>query len=60
MKGKQMAKATAAFKLPASIKRVLAIMPNKTQRAEVRKLFIDAELTAKFAPKSNRNKDKAE
>ena len=56
MKGKQMAKATAAFKLPASIKRVLAVMPNKHQRAEVKKLFIDAELTAKFAPKSRKEK----
>lgn len=55
-----MAKANAAFKLPKTIKRVLAVMPNKQQRAEVRKLFVEAELTAKFAPKANRNKDKVE
>ena len=55
-----MAKANAAFKLPATIKRVLAVMPNKHQHAEVKKIFIDAELTQKFDPKSHRNKDKAE
>ena len=60
MKGKQMAKATAAFKLSKSVKRVLAVMPDKHTRAAVKNLFIDAELTAKYAPKSNRNKDKAE
>ena len=54
-----MAKATAAFKLSKSVKRVLAVMPNKHQRAEVKKIFIDAEVTAKYAPKSVR-KDKAE
>ena len=55
-----MAKATAAFKLSKSVKRVLAVMPNKHQRAEVKKLFIDAELTQKFAPKNTRVKDKSE
>ena len=55
-----MAKANAAFKLPKEIKRVLAVMPNKHQRAEVKKIFIDAELTQKFAPKSNRNKERSE
>ena len=55
-----MAKPTAAFRLPASVKRVLATMPNKQQRAEVRKLFIEAELVQKFPPKSSRVKDKTE
>lgn len=55
-----MAKANAAFKLSKEVKRVLAVMPNKHQRAEVKKLFIDAELTEKFAPKSTRTKDRSE
>lgn len=38
-------KTSASFKLSKEYKRMLAVMPNKKQRAEVRKLFVDAELT---------------
>lgn len=38
-------KTSASFKLSKSAKRVLACIDNKASRAEVRKLFIDAEHT---------------
>ena len=37
-------KPTAAFKLSRTAKCVLATIPDKTQRAAVRKLFIESEL----------------
>lgn len=52
MKGKQMAKTNASFKLSKSVKRVLATMTNKHQRGEVKKLFIDAEWQYTHQPKS--------
>ena len=53
-------KPTASFKLSKSVKRVLATMPNSVQRGEVKRLFIDAELSKAFAPKNTRVKDKTE
>jgi hypothetical protein len=38
-------KTPASFKLSKSTKRFLACIDNKASRAEVRKLFIDAEYT---------------
>lgn len=53
-------KPTAAFKLSKSVKRILATMPKSVQRGEVKRLFIDAELTQAYAPKNTRSKDKTE
>lgn len=38
-------KTSSSFRLSKSAKRVLACIDNKTSRAEVRKLFIEAEQT---------------
>ena len=51
-------KTTGAFKLSPSVKRVLALIPDKAKRAEVRKLFIDAEHT-KAIMANRRVRDKA-
>lgn len=53
-------KPNGSFKLSKSVKRVLATMPNSVQRSEVKRLFIDAELTKAYAPKNTRVKDKSE
>lgn len=37
-------KPTAAFKLSRTAKCILATMPDKARRAEVRKLFIESEV----------------
>lgn len=54
-------KTSSAFKLSTSVKRFLALIPNKAERAEVRKLFVDAEHTkAIMANRRVREKTTAE
>lgn len=53
-------KPNASFKLSKSVKRILATMPKSKQRGEVKRLFIDAELTKAYAPKNTRNKERSE
>ena len=54
-------KTSSSFKLSKEFKRMLNVMPNKHQRGQVKKLFIDAEQTkVTMANRRTREKTSAE
>lgn len=47
-------KATSAFKLSKSAKRMLAVTDNKTRKADLKKLFIQSEIEYEHNQKHSR------
>jgi hypothetical protein len=50
-------KATSAFRLSKSVKRVLATMPNKEASSHYKKMMIEAELAEKTIVRMPRTRD---
>jgi hypothetical protein len=51
-------KATSAFKLDRTTKRILSLTANKETRNQIKKLMIDAQLTYEETQKRNFRKEK--